>query len=130
MAFYIGAHKNTTKANSTVMPEPAHEGIQVTDEPIWAPNTGRAQDGTMIGDRVGWKKTVAVTWPPLSFSDSQTLQQALTGADPFFTIWYNEFSGTTEVSLNVYCSNLPRTLYSIAQGIRYHTGITITFIQQ
>ena len=50
------------KINGTQVAEPAFQGITITDEPIWAPNTGRAQDGTMTGDFVGWKRTVAGTW--------------------------------------------------------------------
>ena len=116
--------------NGVAMPEPAHEGVQVTDEPIWSSDTGRSQTGKMVGDIVAWKTTVAVTWPPLSFADSQRLRNALRNAGNFFNIGYNDFSGTSTVTKKVYCSSLPRTLYSIAAGLRLHTGITVTFIEQ
>ena len=127
MAFYIG-----TKNAAGLMPEPAHKGITVTDETIWASNTGRAQNGTMVGDIVAAKKTVEVTWPPLSFSDSQKLRNAIVNAGPFFTIYYPDFSSdvASYESLTVYASNLPRTLYSIANGLRYHMGVSVTFIEQ
>lgn len=127
MAFYIG-----TKNAAGLMPEPAHQGITVTDEPVWASNTGRAQNGLMIGDIVANKKTVEVTWPPLSFSDSQKLRNAIVNAGAFFKIWYPDFSATESSyqELTVYASSLPRTLYSIADGLQRHVGVKVTFIEQ
>ena len=129
MAFYIGS-LNSTISTAVQMPEPAKEGITITDEPIWASNTGRAQDGTLVGDIISWKTTVAVTWPPLSFSSSQTLRNALVNNSPFFKIYYPDFSAGTMTSKVVYCSSLPRTLYSIATGHQRHIGVTVTFIEQ
>ena len=118
------------KINGTTVAEPKKEGVTITDEPIWASNTGRGSDGTMIGDIVAWKTTVQVEWPVLSFSQSQTIVNALKNAGAFFSIQYNDFSASSTVTKTVYCSNVPRTLYSLAQAARYHTGVTVTFIEQ
>ena len=116
------------------MPEPKREGITITDEPIWAGNTGRGSDGLMVGDIVTWKTTVQVEWPALSFSDSQTITNALKNAGAFFMIRYNDFNATQSASAlttkTVYCSNIPKTIYSLAQAMQYHTGVTVTFIEQ
>ena len=116
--------------NNTQVAEPAQGGVTITDEPIWAPNTGRASDGGMVGDIVCWKTTVSVSWPPLSFAESQTLANAIKNAGPFFQIQYNDFSGSQDVTKTVYTSNLPRTLYSLATAFQRHTGVSVTFIEQ
>ena len=133
--------KKLTDTNWTTLPEPKKEGITITDEPIWASNTGRGSDGKMVGDIVAWKTTIQVEWAPLSFSQSQTIANALKGAGAFFQIRYNDFDARQSASYlqekTVYCSNLPRTIYSLAQlsspstkTFQYHTGITVTFIEQ
>ena len=118
------------KIGNTTVHEPAYGGITITDEPIWAPNTGRGSDGTLIGDIVAWKTTVAVTWPPLSFADSQTLRNAIVNAGPFFNITYNDFSSSSTVTKTVYCGNLPRTIASLNAAFRRHGEVQITFIEQ
>lgn len=118
------------KINGITVAEPRKEGVTITDEPIWASNTGRGSDGTMTGDIVAWKTTVQVEWPALSFTDSQTIVNAIKNAGAFFKIRYNDFSASTEVEKTVYCSNVPRTIYSLAQAARYHMGVTVTFIEQ
>lgn len=132
----------------TQVAEPAHKGVTITDEPVWADNTGRTQTGIMAGDIVAWKRTVAVTWPPLSFDESQKIRRLIRANSPFFTISFNDvaingtwptyedgqYKGqpipTTTTSMTVYCGNIPRTLYSIADALARHQGVTITFVEQ
>lgn len=116
--------------NGTTVAEPKKEGVTITDEPIWASNTGRGSDGKMIGDIVAWKTTVQVEWPALSFAESQTIANALKNAGAFFPIRYNDFSSGSTVTKTVYCSNVPRTIYSLTQAAQYHFGVTVTFIEQ
>ena len=128
------------KINGTQVAEPAFQGITITDEPIWAPNTGRAQDGTMTGDFVGWKRTVAVTWPPLSFDETVAIRDAVKNAGGFFRIQFtNDLVSPDDVDLTdagltsnifVYASNMPRTIYSLADGLRKHEGVAVTFIER
>jgi hypothetical protein len=120
------------KINGTTVAEPAKEGITVTEEPVWAPNTGRDVNGTMTGDLVAWKRTVAVTWPPLSFTETGNILRAIKNAGPFFSI---SFSGDTSdvaaaITIRVYASSIPRTIYSLVEGYKRHQGVTITFIEQ
>lgn len=131
--FKIGS-KTATVSQMTQVHEPALGGLQITDEPIWAPNTGRGSDGTMIGDIVAYKTTVAVTWPPLSFADSQTIRNAIINNGPFFRIAYNDFNATQNNSAlvvkTVYCANVPRVIASLSTAFQRHEGIQITFIEQ
>ncbi len=109
---------------------PKQGGITVTEEPIWAGNTGRSSTGKMVGDIVAWKTTIAVTWPPLSFAAAKTLRDAIKNAEPFFKIKYYDFSADTMTEKTVYAGSVPRTLYSLVAGHRLYTDITVTFVEQ
>lgn len=116
--------------NGVEVATPKQGGVVITDEPIWASNTGRSSTGKMIGDIVAWKTTIAVTWPPLSFADAKKIRDAIKTADAFFNIKYYDFSSATMTEKTVYAGNVPRTLYSLAAGYRRHTDVTITFVEQ
>lgn len=116
--------------NGITVATPKQGGVTITDEPVWSSNTGRSTTGKMVGDIIAWKTTVAVTWPPLSFSDAKKLRNAIKDAGAFFNIKYNDFSADTLTEKTVYTSNIQRALYSIAEGYRKHTGFTVTFIEQ
>lgn len=137
--------------NGVTVHEPAKDGITITEEPVWAPNTGRSQTGKMTGDIVAWKRTFAVTWPPLSFEDANTIMRAIETADAFFPITFtntrqtrngsnqlvNQVITGDELTMNstnetatVYTSSIPRTVASLASAYRRHAGVTITFIEQ
>ncbi len=116
--------------NGILVATPKQGGITVTDEPIWAPNTGRSTTGKMIGDIIAWKTTVAVSWPPLSFSQAVEIRDAIKNAGPFFDIEYYDFSASKRVKKTVYAGNVPRTLYSLADRFQRYKDITVTFIEQ
>lgn len=116
--------------NNVEVATPKIGGITVTDEPIWASNTGRSSTGKMIGDIVAWKTTVAVSWPPLSFDEAKKIRDTVKNAGPFFVIKYYDFDAKTMVGKTVYANKLPRTLYSLADKNQRYKDITITFIEQ
>lgn len=112
------------------MPTPAHNGLAIADEPIWSSNTGRGATGAMSGDIVAWKRTIDLDFPPLSFADSKLLRDTLRNAGEFFDIRFRDFSASEWETAKVYTSNLPRTLYSLANGLRYHTGVKVQLVEQ
>lgn len=116
------------KINGVTVRSPAKGGIVVTDEPIWSSNTGRATSGKMVGDIIAWKTTVDVTFPPLSFSESKKIRDTIKSAGKFFYIEYDDFGET--VKKKVYVANIPRTLYSLVNGYKYHTDVKIQFVEQ
>lgn len=120
--------KKLDDSSWTTLPEPAKEGITITDEPIWAGNTGRNCNGKMIGDIVAWKTTVNVKWASLSFANAKTIRDKIVGAGPFFKIKYYDFSTSTLTEKTVYCSNIPRLMYSLAKP--KFLGVEVTFIEQ
>ncbi len=116
--------------NGITVATPKHGGVVITDEPIWASNTGRSSTGKMIGDIVAWKTTITVSWPPLTFGEVEKLRNAIVSADPFFKIKYYDIKTDSMQEKTVYTGNIPRTLYSLAEGYQKYTDITITFVEQ
>lgn len=124
--------------DGTTVAEPAKGGITITDEPIWASNTGRNAKGKMIGDIVAWKRTIEVSWPPLTYSQAWKIRNAIKSAGEFFVIQYKDVSvasGTEQDPLKtqsptVYCANIPRSLYSLSSKYPRFDGITIQFVEQ
>lgn len=116
------------KINNVSVHEPKYGGIAITDEPIWSSDTNRNNNGEMVGDIKAWKKTIEVTFPPLSLSDSETIRNAIKNAGAFFSIEYPDFSTQTMVTTTVYSSNIKRTLMSLQYA--RHADITVTFIEK
>lgn len=117
--------------NNIPVREPAKEGVTITEEPIWAPNTGRSQTGLMIGDIVDWKRTFAITWPPLTFSETGAIISAIKTAGAFFPISFtNTQGGDGMETATVYTSNIPRTVASLSNAYRRNVGVTVTFIER
>ena len=117
--------------NGTQVAEPAKGGVVITEGPVWSENTGRdVNSGKMIGDIVAWKKTVAVTWPPLTFAQVNTIIQQIKAGGAFFKIKYNDSSASSLKEITVYSSNLSRTIESISAAYKRQTGVTVSFIEQ
>ena len=116
--------------NWVTMPAPAHGGLAIADEPVWSSNTGRGANGVMTGDIVDWKTTIDLTMPPLSFSDAKLLRDTLKEAGAFFKVRYRDFSASAWEEKTVYTANIPRTMYSLANGIRYHTGVKVQLVEK
>ena len=112
------------------MPSPAPEGLTITDEPIWSANTGRGATGVMSGDIVAWKRTIDLSFNPLSFSQSQLIRNTIRSAGAYFQVRFRDFDATSWETATVYVANLPRTIYSLAVGCRLHTGVKIQLVEQ
>ena len=112
------------------MPTPAHGGMAIADEPIWSSNTGRGATGAMSGDIVAWKRTLDMEFPPLTFAQSKLIRDTLRNAGEFFDVRFRDFDNSTWETAKMYTSNLPRTLYSLAVGCQYHTGVKIQLVEQ
>ena len=128
---------NSEGSGGTQVAEPAHKGINVTDETIWSSNTGRSSTGKMIGDIVARKSTIEVTWNVLTYAEAKEIIDAIKNAGEFFYIKYPDVSaginsdGSLKYAVKeVYAGNVPRGLYSLHKGIRYYTDVQITFIQR
>ena len=118
--------------------EPKIGGINVTDEPVWSSNTGRGDQGDMIGDIKAWKTTVDVTWPPLPYSEVKKIRDAIGAGDKTrtkFKIKYPDIeAGISDGVLQmqektVYVANVPRELYSISTKYKRYAEFQIQFVE-
>lgn len=141
--------KANTSGNNPYIREPAVGGIAVTDEPVWAPNTGRNPNGIMLGDIKAWKTTIEVAWPPLTYQEAKYIRDAIwSGAhkgfvDPesnetvhgFFKIKFSDIEGGLDLSepnieKTVYVANMPRLLYSTSDVYKRYSEVKIQFIEK
>ena len=132
--------KDNTTGNNPYIREPSIGGISVTDEPIYASNTGRdANNGEMIGDFKCWKTTIEVTWPPLTYAEVKYIVDAIkagvSDGKGYFKIKYTDIAGGTTLSApnvekTVYCANLPRLLYSTSVKYKRYSEVKIQFIEK
>lgn len=123
--------------NGVTVKEPAKGGITITDEPIWASNTGRNSKGKMIGDMIAMKTTIEVKWGMLTFSELHAIQNAITSGmrsnNGFFNITYPDTNASgqdTTTTKRVYAGNVPRTMYSRNSKARYFMDVTVKFVEQ
>jgi hypothetical protein len=128
---------NSEGSGGIQVAEPAHKGINVTDETIWSSNTGRSSTGKMIGDVVARKSTIEVTWNVLTYAQAKQIIDAVRDSGDFFYIKYPDAraginsDGSLKYAVKeVYAGKIPRELYSLHDNLRYYTGVQITFIQR
>ena len=122
------------KIRGVEVADPKFGGIEITEEPIWASNSGRSITGKMIGDIVTWVTSITVSWPNLSFGEAKTIRDAIIGSEgdgsPFFDLEYNDLDKDSCVTKKVYVSSMPRTLESLVCGTGQLSGVAITFVEQ
>ena len=112
------------------MPPPGSSGMSIADEPIWSSNTGRGATGEMSGDIIAWKRTLSLTFNTLTYAESKLIRDTLRNAGNYFQVRFRDFDANDWEEATMYTSNLPRTLYSLANGLRYHIGVKINLVEQ
>ena len=118
------------KINGIQVAEPALEGITESFEDVWGPETGRNIKGTMEGDIVAEKTTVAVKWNTLTYAQASQLAQTLRSAPKFFSLYYFSVTNQAYRTITVYKGTLPFTLYSLNPNAQLYKDISVTFIEQ
>lgn len=124
------------KINGTTVANPAEDGIKITDEPVWADGAGRnVSTGEMIATLVCWKRQVEITWNNITFSQAQTILNAIKSGGSFFNLQYNDVDqGSSGKTIRVYTSSIPRTISTLANesnnSKRRIKEVTITFTEK
>lgn len=80
------------KINGYTPPMPDREGYIVTENKIWSKNTGRTASALMVGDIVGRKYSVALTWSDLKQSDVADIDNAI-NEKAFFSVTFENQRG-------------------------------------
>lgn len=117
------------KINGVRMPEPKYNGgISITKETIWSSNTGRATDGTMVGDIIAEKDKLKITWGPLSGAEVMQINSAISPA--FFPVEYKDPGSNAYVTKTFYAGTPTYPVYSYAAGVPQYTGVTVDLVEQ
>lgn len=116
------------KIDGVTMPEPKKEGITFTAEKIWSKNTGRATDGTMIGDIVAIKTKMKLTFAVLSGEQVAQLDAAL--SPPFVSVYYKDPRTNAYTTGTFYAGTPSYPVYSYAAGMPEYTGVAVDLIEQ
>ncbi len=106
---------------------PAPVSLKVDDEIIWSSSTGRALDGTMLGDVVAEKKTLAINWGILQENELVLIKSKL-GAG-FFPVTFHDDG--KDITITTYRSTLSKEIIGrLDDGIYYYKSASVSIIQQ
>ncbi|MDE5781481.1 MAG: hypothetical protein K2I03_08395 [Lachnospiraceae bacterium] len=116
----------TININGKDMPEPAHDGIEISKEKIWSSNTGRTTDGTMTGDLIGTVTKIKVKWNVLIPSEVSLIDSAI--SDAFFDVTYPDPSTNSYRTIRMYAGTPTYPIYDIRDGAARYVGIAVDLI--
>ena len=106
---------------------PAPVSIKVDDEIIWSSSTGRALDGTMLGDVVAEKKTLSISWGVLQEDELVLIKNKLVAG--FFPITFHDDG--QDITITSYRGTLSKEVIGeLDDGIFYYRSARVSIIQQ
>lgn len=115
------------KFDGVSMPEPSE--VSVSPEKIWSSDTGRGDNGEMVGDLVAIKLTVKLVWKVLSAEQTKLLDQYL--SKPFFNCTFlNPRKGNKEETIKVYAGTPTYPAYSYVNGLPEYVGTGVDLIEK
>lgn len=106
---------------------PAPVSIKVDDEILWSSSTGRALDGTMLGDVVAEKKTLSVTWGILTETELALIKSKLVAG--FFPVTFHDDG--EDITITTYRGTLSKEqIGRLSDGIFYYRSASVSIVQQ
>lgn len=85
------------KINGTKVVAPKIGGISRKSEKVWSKNTGRSASAKMQGTIIAIKKTLSISWPPLTQDELELIESLVSDSDlPFTTLTVTQPDGSTE----------------------------------
>lgn len=73
------------KINGTKVKAPKVGGITRKSEKVWSKNTGRTASGRMQGTILTIKKTLSISWPPLTQEEQEIIESVVSNVNVPFT---------------------------------------------
>lgn len=117
--------------NGIKMPTPKQNGFQISYNKIWSRNTGRNDNGDMVGTIIAIKKKVEIEWAVLTTSEIETINSVVNDiSNPFTSVKYTDDKGkTTEIT--AYFGDLAVPIYSFnANGKQIMTGVKLSSVEK
>lgn len=113
------------RAGGIVLPAPV--SITVNDELIWTSDTGRLMDGTMAGEVVAEKKTVAIKWGIMPESDIVRIKSGI--VINFFPIIFRDDG--IDMTITTYRGTLSKEqIGRLSDGIFYYRSASVDLIER
>jgi hypothetical protein len=115
------------KINNINVASPSEFSVTVLDLDN-GESTVRTADGTLNRDRIAVKRQLDITWPPLKWSDTSTLLQAMSGV--FFEVYYPDPMTGQYVTKTFYAGNRPAPVAIVKDSEIYWGGLKVTLIER
>ena len=117
--------------DGVVMPAPkAPGGMKIKEEKIWSQNTGRTAAATMVGTILAIKRTVDISWPPLTVEQVNVIEAAVSDrTKPFSLMSYTDQTGIRH-AMNVYFGTPSYSCFAWIKGQWKVTDVTVSAIEQ
>lgn len=122
---------SSLKIDGIAVPEPAHNGLTFTKEPIWSSNTGRGATGKMLGDIIGYKFKLQIKWPALSQEQTSLINQAI-NSKAFFDVEFIDPTNSNgdKITKSFYAGTPTYPVYSYVDGLPRYVGVGVDLIEQ
>ena len=106
---------------------PAPVSMSVGDEILWSSDTGRALDGTMLGDVIAEKKNISLSWGITSEEDLVLITKQL--ATGFFPLEFHDDG--MDMTISSYRGTLTKEILgNLDDGTFWYRSISVSIIQQ
>lgn len=117
--------KEILRAGGIILPAPV--SITVNDELIWTSDTGRTMDGTMVGEIVAEKKTVAIKWGVLQESELVLIKSGIIVG--FFPVTFHDDG--IDMTITAYRGTLSKEqLGRLSDGIFWYKSAAVDLIER
>lgn len=84
------------KINGVKVKAPKIGGITRKPEKVWSSNTGRTASTRMVGTIRGIKRTLSISWPPLTLAEEEQIEDLVSDISaPFVPVEYTKPDGST-----------------------------------
>lgn len=118
--------------NGVEMPTPKIGGITISKNKIWSKNTGRNNQGEMVGDIIAIKRKVEIEWGILSPEHMSKIDTQVSRVDlPYITVRYLDEKGSI-TEIRAYTGDISYPLQSNKYGgnnLRA-TGVKVSLIEK
>lgn len=85
------------KINGVKVKAPKIGGISRKSEKVWSKNTGRTATARMQGTIIAIKKTLSISWPPMTQEEQEVIESQISNqAVPFSTLELTKPNGEIE----------------------------------
>lgn len=119
---------NGLKFDGVTMPTPSD--IKFENNKIWSENTGRSANGYLVGDIIGIKKKILITWTHLNGDQVDLINSYISNVyRPFFDVEVIDETFTSR-TYNVYAGDVSYDTLSWDGNMQFTKNVTVNLIER